>query len=181
VTQEDRGDTGALSEPGRTRFRRGEIDFRETSVVEIAAVSLVRVFVSFDVDQDEELLERLHCESARSGFTIVGCSESSSPSQVERLLNQVGQVDQMILICGEHTESSVTMSAELHMAQEAKIPYLLLWGRRDRMCTKPIGAKTDDGIYNWTLPILRDQVACVSRKARSTEEAESLRRTSRSA
>lgn len=181
MTEEDCGDTGALSERERTRLRRGEIDCRETSVAEITAVSLVRVFVSFDVDRDEELLERLDCESARSGFTIVGCSERSSPARAERLLHQVGPVDQMILICGEHTESSVTMSAELRFAQEAKIPYLLLWGRRDRMCTKPLGAKPDDGIYNWTLPILRDQVACVSRRARSNEEAEALRRTARSA
>lgn len=86
----------------------------------------------------------------------------------------------MIVLCGEHTQSSVTMSAELHMAQKAKIPYLLLWGRRDSMCTKPIGAKKGDGIYKWTLPMLRYQVACASRKARSNEEAEALRRAPRS-
>ena len=86
----------------------------------------------------------------------------------------------MIVLCSEHTESSVTMSAELRMAQEAKIPYLLLWGRRDCMCTKPGGAKPSDGIYKWTLPMLRYQVACVSRQARSNEETEALRRPPRS-
>ena len=85
----------------------------------------------------------------------------------------------MIVICGEHTDSSVTMSAELRLAQEAKVPYLLLWGRRDSMCTKPVGAKPTDGIYNWTLPILRYQVACVSRRTRSNEEVEALRRAPR--
>jgi len=85
----------------------------------------------------------------------------------------------MIVLCGEHTESSEAMGAELRMAQQAKIPYLLLWGRRDSMCTKPIGARPSDGIYNWTLPILRYHVACVSRKARSIEEAAALRRAPR--
>lgn len=144
-------------------------------------MSLVRVFVSLDVDRDGELLQRLHCESGRSGFTIVGSSErcSASATSAARLRNRILAVDQVIVICGEHTESSVSMSAELRMAQEAKIPYLLLWGRREAMCTKPVGAKPGDGIYNWTLPILQDQVACVSRKARSNEQAESMRRAAR--
>ena len=142
-------------------------------------MSFVRVFVSFDVDRDKELLERLDCESARSGFTIVGCSERSSAARAARLRLKIGGVDQLIVICGEHTDSSVTMSAELRLAQEAKVPYLLLWGRRDSMCTKPVGAKPTDGIYNWTLPILRYQVACVSRRTRSNEEVEALRRAPR--
>lgn len=142
-------------------------------------MSFVRVFVSFDVDRDKELLERLDCESAQSGFTIVGCSERSSAARAARLRLKIGGVDQLIVICGEHTDSSVTMSAELRLAQEAKVPYLLLWGRRDSMCTKPVGAKPTDGIYNWTLPILRYQVACVSRRTRSNEEVEALRRAPR--
>ena len=143
-------------------------------------MSVVRVFVSFDVERDQELLQRLHCESGRSGFTIVASSGHYSDARSARLRNRIEHVDQMIVLCGEHTKSSVSMSAELRMAQEAKIPYLLLWGRRDSMCTKPIGAKLSDGIYNWTLPMLRYQVACISRNARSNEETEALRRTPRS-
>ena len=48
----------------------------------------------------------------------------------------------MIVICGEHTEASPGMSAEIRIAQEEKTPYFLLWGRRESLCTKPTGAKS---------------------------------------
>ena len=47
----------------------------------------------------------------------------------------------MVVICGEHTEASAPVSAELLIAQEERTPYFLLGGRRDSMCTKPNGAK----------------------------------------
>ena len=59
------------------------------------------------------------------------------------------------------------MSAEIRIAQEEKTPYFLLWGRRGAMCKKPIGAKSAEGMYNWTREILEDQVAFALRRARA--------------
>ena len=40
------------------------------------------------------------------------------------------------------------------MAQKEDKPYMLLWGRREQMCTKPAGARPADAIYSWTREIL---------------------------
>ena len=82
----------------------------------------------------------------------------------------------MIVICSEHTGSSTRVSAELLIAQEEGIPYFLLWGRREIMCTKPIGAKPSEGMYSWTRQVLRDQISVVHRKAEADAVAEIVRR-----
>jgi hypothetical protein len=144
-------------------------------------VKRIRVFVSFDFDHDKELFERLCTQSASFGFSVSGGSERPSAvnAWIERARCRIRVVDQMIVICGEHSEESPSMSAELRIAQQEQIPYFLLWGRREIMCTKPSGAKAIEGMYNWTQEILRDQIAYASRKARADEEAGALRRVSR--
>ena len=66
--------------------------------------------------------------------------------------------------------------AELKIAQEQQKPYILLWGRRQTMCTKPAGAKPSDGMYSWTMPILLDQVERMSWQNEAEEEASRLKR-----
>lgn len=50
------------------------------------------------------------------------------------------------------------MGAELRIAQEENRPYVLLWGRRKPMCTRPATARPADSMYSWTLAILQDQI-----------------------
>ena len=57
-------------------------------------------------------------------------------------------------------------------------PYFLLWGRRELMCTKPISAKNDDGIYSWTPQILADQLVVTMRRGNWPDGAASMRRPS---
>jgi hypothetical protein len=52
------------------------------------------------------------------------------------------------------------------MAQEEQTPYFLLWGRRERMCTKPLSAKRIEGMYSWTSEILQSQILLTLRNAR---------------
>lgn len=140
-------------------------------------MSGIRVFVSFDVDHDRELCEAL-CEQSRShGFSVSSRSEPASATDAwyERVRRQIRDADQVIVICGEHTEASPNVAAELRIAQEEKTPYFLLWGRREIMCTKPMGARPADGMYGWTREILQDQIAITTRSARSQSMAESLR------
>jgi hypothetical protein len=130
-------------------------------------VSQTRIYVSFDAEHDRELYERLLDQSGGSGFCVSGGSELLAESDLwaARVRRQIRDADQVIVICGEHTEASQCMSAEIRIAQEEQTPYFLLWGRRASMCTKPIGAKSAEGMYNWTREILEDQVAIGLRRA----------------
>ena len=140
----------------------------------VSSVSHARVYVSFDIDHDRELYERLLAQARGSGFCVSGESEfvSSHDRWTERARRRIREADEVIVICGEHSEASQGMSAEIRIAQEEKTPYFLLWGRRGAMCTKPIGAKSAEGMYNWTREILEDQVAIALRRARALATAE---------
>lgn len=129
------------------------------------------VFVSFDIEHDAELYELLVAQSRTpsSGFVVVGGSERLTATDVwsESVRARIREADQVIIICGEHTETSRSMSAEFRIAQQEDKPYLLLWGRRENMCTKPSGAKPAEGMYSWTREILQDQIAFMLRCARA--------------
>ena len=92
---------------------------------------------------------------------------------------RIREADQVIVICGKHTEASTRVGAELLIAQEEETPYFLLWGRREIMCTKPIGAKPAEGMYSWTGQILHDQIALTFRKAQTDAAAETVRDAAR--
>ena len=132
-------------------------------------MSEVQIFVSFDIEHDEDLYELLLAQSRTpsSGFAVSGGSKRSTGTthESESLRRRIREADQVIFICGEHTGASAPVSAELLIAREERIPYFLLWGRRGSNCTKPNGAPTNEGMYNWTRPILRDRIAFTSRKA----------------
>jgi hypothetical protein len=141
----------------------------QTQEIRVSSVSQARVYISFDIDHDRELYERLLAQSRGSGFSVSGESEfvSTHANWTERARRRIREADEVIVICGVHTELSHGMSAEIRIAQEEKTPYFLLWGRRGAKCTKPIGAKSSEGMYSWTREILEDQVAIALRRARA--------------
>lgn len=142
-------------------------------------MSVIHVFVSFDVEHDQDLYETLLAQSRApsSGFAVSGSSDRSTAADTwsDRVRRQIRGVDQVIVICGEHTEASAPVSVELRIAQEERTPYLLLWGRREIMCTKPHGAKPVEGMYSWTRQILQNQMTLNLRKARMDATAEAVR------
>jgi len=146
-------------------------------------MSRLHVFVSFDMEHDGELYELLLAQSRApsSGFAVLGGSERSTATDVgsERARRLIGEADQVIVICGEHTEASIAVSAELRIAQQERTPYFLLWGRREIMCTKPIGAKPAEGMYSWTRQILQDQIMITSRRTGADVAAEIQRNATR--
>ncbi len=101
------------------------------------AVADVRVFLSFDREHDRDLFDRILAESrdAGSGFEIVEHSEARMGEA--DLRRRMASADHLIVLCGEHTEESERVGAELHIAREEELPCLLLWGRRESMCTPP--------------------------------------------
>jgi len=134
-------------------------------------MSRVQIFVSYDPDHDQDLYERLVSQSRAVGskFDVLGASEPGDPTAEtsETVRGFIRDADQAIFLCGAHTGDSHRMGAELQLVQEEDTPYILLWGRRETMCTKPLGAKSSEGMYSWTRDILSDQISTTDRRARS--------------
>jgi hypothetical protein len=142
-------------------------------------VSSVRVFLSFDLEHDRDLCDQL-LEQARRGsaFAVAGRSEGGAidDSWAQRARGRITASDEVVVICGEHTDTAKRVSAELRIAQEEKKPYVLLWGRREQMCKKPSSARIDDGMYNWTAEILDQQILSVLRRSRQAQVPEGMKR-----
>ena len=111
-------------------------------------------------------------------FEVTGRSESrASPDDWARLTRvRIAAADQVVVVCGEHTDSSVSMSAELRMAREAEKPVTLLWCRRESMCKKPLGALPNESMFSWTPDILRAQLAANRRLAQRRDVPARLKR-----
>jgi hypothetical protein len=140
----------------------------------------IRIFMSFDMDHDRDLYDEIFEQSLKggSGFEVAARSEHHSMGDLadERVRRRMRGVDEVIVICGEHTAKSSRVSEELRIAQEEKKPYFLLWGRRESMCTRPSSAKPTDSMYSWTREILRDQIATTLRSAQIREVPEDCKR-----
>ena len=135
-------------------------------------MSPVRVHLSFDLAHDVDLHDRLTAQARRpASFTIASRSDGGELSDewTERTRSAIAAADEIIVLCGEHTDASAHVSLELALAQAAAKPYVLLWGRRDSMCKKPKSARSDDSMYCWTPSILEHQLDFCLRRSR--EEA----------
>jgi hypothetical protein len=139
-----------------------------------------QIFASFDTENDEELYQLLlsHAEAPGLSFTVSGRSHRflATDAWSDTARRSIRKSDQVIVICGEHTDESMGVFTELRIAQEEEKPYILLWGWREIMCTKPAGAKSTEGMFSWTLPILQEQIMRMSRAATGEAEASALRR-----
>ncbi len=140
----------------------------------------IKIFVSFDGDHDDDLHDRLYdqSQSTAAGFEFSSCSRGVSLTETWAASSRIRirAADEMVVICGEHTNASPRVAAELRIAQEEGIPYVLLWGRRDRMCTKPEGAKPGDAMYSWTREILENELSATLRNAQPEEIPERYKR-----
>jgi hypothetical protein len=118
-----------------------------------------RVFTSFDYDHDEDLKILLYGQANNpdSPFEMADWSvkEPMTGDWKAKVRTRIKSVHQVIVICGEHTDTATGVSAELKIAQEEGKPYFLLWGRTTKTCVKPKAALASDKIYNWTWPNLK--------------------------
>ena len=113
-----------------------------------------RVFTSFDFDHDEDLRNLLVGQSKNpdSPFEMADWSvkQPMTGDWKKKVRDRIKRCDQMIVLCGEHTDTATGVSAELGIAQEEGIPYFLLKGRSNKTCRRPASAKDSDKMYNWT-------------------------------
>ena len=121
-----------------------------------------RVFTSFDFDHDADLKNLLVGQSKNSDtpFELADWSvkEAMSGDWKEKVRTRIKGVDQVIVICGEHTDTATGVSAEIKIAQEEKIPYFLIKGRAEKTCKKPTAAKDSDKTYKWTWDNLKSLI-----------------------
>ena len=140
----------------------------------------VRIYASCDLEHDRDLLDLLIAQAAAtaSGFDVTATSMKSTADAAgeERLRGVIRGVDQLIVICGEHTADSDPVSIELRIAQEEKCPYFLLWGRRLPMCEKPSTAKPADTMFSWTPEVIAQQLLQLRRRHDVDDEAAKLAR-----
>lgn len=112
-----------------------------------------RAFISFDFDHDEDLRNLLVAQAKNpdSPFEIADRSvkEPLTGDWKEKVHHRITQVDVVIVICGEHTDTAAGVSAELTITQEKNKPYFLLHGRSEKQCKKPRAAKQSNKIYAW--------------------------------
>ena len=139
----------------------------------------VRVFLSFDLEHDRDLCDLL-LEHVRRGasFAIGNRSEGGAIDDpwTQRVRSRITASDEVVVICGEHTDAAARVSAELRIAQEEKKPYMLLWGRRELMCKKPRSARIDDGMYSWTAEQVDQQILSLLRRSRQAQVPEGMKR-----
>lgn len=113
-----------------------------------------RSFISFDYDNDSDLKVLLvgQARNSDSPFSITDMSikHKIEKDWKENARKRIKGCDVVIVICGTRTHLATGVSTEIKIAQEEDIPYFLLWGRKDKKCTKPNAAKKDDKIYRWT-------------------------------
>ena len=84
--------------------------------------------------------------------------------------------DEVVVICGEHTSTSERMNTELRIAREEEKPCLLLWGRRERMCSMPVGVTRTACMYSWRFDTLIHLIAQTLRDAQPMVIPESCKR-----
>jgi hypothetical protein len=144
-----------------------------------ARVSAVRIFLSFDLEHDRDLVELLIAQTKRrASFAISNRSEGGAIDDpwLARVRSRIAASDEVVVLCGERTDESPRVNAELEIAQEQKKPYVLLWGRRDVMCKKPRSARLDDGMYKWTAELLEHQLQNVLRRSKQSHVPEGMKR-----
>ena len=118
-----------------------------------------RAFISFDFDHDDDLRNALvgQAKYPNSPFEIVDASvrKHLRGDWEKQVRKRIERADLVIVMCGEHTHEAEGVSIELRIAQEEGVDYFLLRGHRDRMCTKPATARSDDEMHEWTWDNLR--------------------------
>jgi hypothetical protein len=132
----------------------------------------VQIFLCFDCDHDRDLSDRLLAQSRDT--TLFAISDQSEGGVItdawsERARTRISSSDEVVVLCGEHTDSSPCVNTELRIAREMSKPYVLVWGRRECMCKRPRSARSSEAMYMWNMEVLEGPIASLlpsSRRAR---------------
>jgi hypothetical protein len=113
-----------------------------------------RVFISFDVDHDEDtkimLAGQAKSPDTPFDFKDASVKEPLTGDWKDKVRRRMDNIDLVIVLCGEHTHTASGVAAEVTIAQEKDKEYFLLAAYPDKTCTKPTSAKSSDKMYKWT-------------------------------
>jgi hypothetical protein len=114
----------------------------------------IRVFTSFDYDNDDDLRIMLLGQAAYkdSPFEIEDWSlkDPLTGDWKKKIEPRIKAVSQVAVICGHYTNAAVGVAAEVEIARELGKPYFLLAGRATGINRKPSSALSTDKMYKWT-------------------------------
>ena len=114
-------------------------------------MATVHVFVSFDLDHDNDCKLRLLSEVGpdESHFSVDDWSiREVAADWREKARKRISNVDLMLVICGEHTDTAPNVNNEIALARDAGTPYLLLDGRPGGS-KRPTSALDRDRLLEW--------------------------------
>lgn len=126
------------------------------------ATQKVPVYISFDYDHDSDLKTLLVGQGANEGspFSIADWSiKEASSDWKDKARKRIKRVEQVIVLCGEYTDTATGINAEIEIAREEEKPYFLLAGRVSGNNKKPAAALSADKIYSWTWDNLKTLIA----------------------
>jgi len=113
-----------------------------------------RAFISFDVDHDEKVKIALALQAklpdSPFDFKDNSVKEHLTGDWKEKVRRRMDNVDVVIVLCGEYTDTANGVSAELAIARDRDKDYFLLCAYSDKTCRKPTSAKSSDKLYKWT-------------------------------
>ena len=122
----------------------------------------VPVFISFDYDHDATLKEFVvgQAKLDDSPFEITDHSiKVASPDWKVKARTAIRRADQVIVICGLHTDTATGVNEEIRIARDEATPYFLLAGYKDGGNKKPTAALDGDKMYKWTWDNLKTLIA----------------------
>jgi hypothetical protein len=115
----------------------------------------IHVFVSFDLDHDNDSRSRLvdQVTPEVSRFAVDGWSiREVADDWQDKARKRIANVDLVLVICGEHTDTATNVSNEIDIARDVGVPYFLIDGRPGHS-TKPSAALDRDRILEWSTAI----------------------------
>ncbi|MDO9315542.1 MAG: TIR domain-containing protein [Burkholderiaceae bacterium] len=117
-----------------------------------------KVFVSFDFDHDATI-KMLLVNQSKLPDTPFDIWDSSVKDHLDgdweaKVRRKIRDADIVCVLCGEHTHTAKGVAIELQIAKELGKSYFLLWGYKDKTCTKPRTATEADKIYKWEWDVL---------------------------
>src|SRR4051794_31205200 len=103
-------------------------------------MAAVPVFVSFDYDHDLDCKTLLVGQAALpdSPFEIADHSITvATPNWKDVARTRIKAVDQVMVVCGEYTNTATGVNEEIRIAREENKPYFLIDGRPNGTARKP--------------------------------------------
>jgi hypothetical protein len=125
-------------------------------------VAKIRVFISFDYDNDLDLKNLLVGQAANpdSPFEIADWSvKAVAPDWREDATRRICRAEEVAVICGQHTDTAAGVNVEPRIAQTEQRPYFLLAAHASGMNKRPGAAVPSDKLYDWTWDNLKRLVA----------------------